>query len=176
MEDPFEEWLPAFFKHASSSSDREEFTRSIGILLRNMDDARQRSVWDRMLRRYWEDRLMGIPPPPPDAEEVEGILDWVPHFDSLFPEAVDLAIRTEYKELDKHMLVHRIAREEFLERYPMATARLVIHLGSLTSERDRWMWHRHTDFLVELIERDLPEDVERNLRELMAKMGLEEEP
>ena len=176
VEDPFEEWLPAFFRHASSSPDRQEFTRSIGILLRNMDDTRQRNVWDRVLRRYWEERLMGIPPPPPDAEEVGSILDWVPHFDSLFPEVVDLAIRTGDDELDKHLLVHRIGRGEFSSRYPGATARLVIHLGNLTSEKDRWMWHHYKDFLVELFERDLPEDVERSLREMMAKMGLEEEP
>ena len=176
VEDPFQEWIPAFFRHAGSSSDREEFTRSIGMLLRNMDDARQRSVWDRMLRRYWDERLLGVPPPPPDAEEIGVILEWVAHFDSLFPEAVDLAIRTGDEELDKHLLVHRIARGEFLIRYPVATARLVIHLGSLTSERDRWMWHHYRDFLVELIERDLPEEVEKSLREMMAKMGLAEEP
>ena len=176
VEDPFEEWLPTFFRHAGSSSDREEFTRSIRMLLQNMDNARQRSVWDRMLRQYWEERLMGVPPPPPDAEEVGGILDWIPHFDSLFPEAVDLAIRTGDEGLDKHLLVHRIARGEIPKRYPLATARLVIHLGSLTSERDRWVWHRYRDFLVELIERDLPEEVDRSLREMMAKMGLEEEP
>ena len=99
-----------------------------------------------------------------------------PHFDSLFPEAVDLAIRTGDDELDKHLLVRRIGRGEFSRRYPGATARLVIHLGSLTSEKDRWMWHHYKDFLVELFERDLPEDVERSLREMMAKMGLEEEP
>ena len=176
VEDPFEEWLPAFFRHAGSSSDRKEFTRSIGVLLRNMDDARQRSVWDRMLRRYWEERLLGVPPPPPDAEEIGVILEWVAQFDSLFPEAVELAIRTGDEELDKHLLVHRIARGEFINRYPVATARLVIHLGSLTSEKDRWMWHHNRDFLIKLIEWDLPEEVEKSLREMMAKMGLVEEP
>ena len=78
VEDPFQDWIPAFFRNAGSASDREGFARSVGVLLGNMDDALQRNVWDRMLRRYWEDRLKGVPPPALDAEEIGVILDWVP--------------------------------------------------------------------------------------------------
>ena len=175
VEDPYE-WLPVFFRNVSLASDRGEFTRSIGMLLRNMDGARQRSVWERGLRRYWEDRLLGVPPPPPDAEEIGAILDWVAHFDSLFPEAVELAIRTGAEQLDKHLLVHRIAGGEFINEHPVPTARLMIHLGSLTGEGGWWMWHHYREFLHELLVRWLPEEVEKSLREMMAKMGLAEEP
>ena len=172
VDDPFQEWIPAFFRNAGSASDREGFARSVGVLLRNMDDARQRSVWDRMLRQYWEERLMGVPPPAPDAEEIGVMLDWVASFDSVFPEAVGLATKTRAHGLDKHLLVHRIARGEFTNRYPVATARLVIHLGSLTDEMQSWMWHNYREFLYKLLAQDLPDDVEEGLREMMAKMGL----
>ena len=172
VEDPFKEWVPAFFRYAGSAADREEFTRSIGMLVQNMDDARQRSVWERMLRRYWEERLLGVPPPPPDAEEIGAILDWVASFDSVFPEAVELATRTGVDGLDKHLLVHRMARGEFINEHPVATARLMIHLGSLTSERDRLMWHHYREFLKELLTRGLPDEVKTGLREMMVKMGL----
>ena len=172
VDDPFHGWIQAFFRHAGSVTDRRDFNRSIGVLLGNMDDARQRSVWDRMLRRYWGERLMGVPPPAPDAEEIGVILDWVPHFDSVFPEAVELAIQSGAEGLDKHLLVHRIERGEFTNRYPVATARLVIHLGSLTGERHSWMWHNYREFLYGLLAQDLPDEVERGLREMMAKMGL----
>ena len=172
VEDPFQEWIPAFFRYAGSAADREEFTRSIGMLVRNMDYARQRNVWERMLRRYWEERLLGVPSPPPDAQEMSAILDWVAHLESLFPEAVELATKTGVDGLDQHLLVHRIARGEFINEHPVATARLMIHLGSLTNEKDRWMWHHYGEFLKELVARDLPDEVKVGLREMMAKMGL----
>ena len=50
------------------------------------------------------------------------------------------------------MLVHRIARGEFADQYPAATARLTIHLGNITKEADRWMWHSYQEFFDDLEE------------------------
>ena len=85
---------------------------------------------------------------------------------------MDLATQTRAEGLDKHLLIHRIARGEFTNRHPVATARLVIHLGSLTNDRQSWMWHHYSEFLQKLLAQDLPDDVEEGLREMMAKMGL----
>ena len=54
----------------------------------------------------------------------------------------------------------------------MATALLVIHLGSLTDERHGWMWHHYREFPYKWLARDLPDEVEKGLPEMMAKMGL----
>ena len=172
IEDPFHEWIPSFFRHADSGGARQAFARSIGMLLGNMDDARQRDVWDRILSRYWEERLRGVPPPSPDTAEISAILDWLPVLGGVFPEAVKLATKTGGEGLDKHLLVHRIARGEFADQYPEATARLTIHLGSITKEADRWMWHSYQEFFDDLLKRQLPEDLETDLREMMAEMGL----
>ena len=171
-EDPFDEWIPAFFTHANSAEDRRHFTWSIGVLLGNMDDTFQRRVWDRMLRRYWEGRLHGVPLPPPDAQEIGAILDWLPTLDSVFPEAVGLAIQIGGVSLDNHSLVRRIARAEFAQKYPEATARLLIHLGSMTKEQNRWMWYAEKGLFDDLLQQELPQDVKTDLRELMAELGL----
>ena len=172
VEDPFEKWMPDFFTKAVLASDREHFTWSIGVLLNSMDDTRQRQVWERMLRRYWEDRLRGVPAPPPDAAEIKAILDWLPHFQSLFPEAVELATKTWGERLDSHLLVHRIASNGLWQLHPEATASLLVHLGYMTKEEANWMWHREQDLLNGLLDVGISEDAERGIRELMERVGI----
>ena len=172
VEDPFEKWIPDFFTQAVLASDREHFTWSIGVLLNSMDDTRQRQVWERMLRRYWKGRLRGVPAPPPDPAEIKAILDWLPHFQSLFPEAVELATKTWGERLDDHLLVHRIGRGDLWQLYPEATASLLVHLGSMTKEEANWMWHAEQGLLEGLLEIGISEDAARGIRELMARVGI----
>ena len=92
--------------------------------------------------------------------------------DSVFPEAVCLATQTGGVSLDNHSLVRRIARAEFAQKYPEATARLLIHLGSMTKEQNRWMWYAEKGLFDDLLQQELPQDVKTGLRELMAELGL----
>ena len=52
----------------------------------------QKELWNRWLRRYWENRSKGVPTPLEDVE-VEWMQNWLPQLHSLFAEGVELALR-----------------------------------------------------------------------------------
>ena len=116
--------------------------------------------------------MQGVPPPPPDVGEIGAILDWLLTLHSIFPEAADLATRTEGVSLDRHSLVLRIARGGFGQKNPEATASLLVYLGSMTREQDKSMWCAEEDLLNDLLRQELPQDAKTDFRDLMAELGL----
>ena len=169
VDEPLDPWLPKFFENAEVE-DICQFAWCIGAHLRGMDDAKQQESWERWLKRYWENRLQGIPAPLDIPSEVEEILDWLPYFSGLFPEAVELAIRLPQTTLERGSVIDELSKGELWSKYPEATAKLLIHLGGF--ESPPWAWHGGKQLIKELLERDLATDIKTKLKELSARLGL----
>ena len=133
IDDPLAEWIPRFFEHADSSS-RSCFAAQIGYFLGNVDDAKQQELWTRWLFQFWENRLQGIPVRLSD-EEIPEMIAWAPRFDSLFPDAVNLAIKMRLNEaVHGHpfwMSLHRIQKNRVWTSHPESTAEFLLHLKPL---------------------------------------------
>lgn len=172
VDDPSEEWIPRVFAFASHPGDREHFVWSIGTYLENMDSTSQELLWERFLRRYWEDRINGVPPPSLSEEEVKIMLEWTPRFKTLFPDAVNLAIQMPGVTLDDSHLIYRIEEEKLWEKYPESTGKLLVSLGVAAGGRAGWEWHEAKEVIEGLLEYEISEDVKRDLTELVAKLGL----
>lgn len=126
--DPREQLLPTLFQDGTEE-DRAAFARSLGQLMRQFDDAALERLWTGWLRGYWNDRLLGVPAPLTPAE-CRRMLEWLPHFGTIFPDAVSLAIRMPALPGDERHMLHALREATLGERFPVATARLLIYLAN----------------------------------------------
>ena len=122
VEAPLDSWIPKFFETAEPD-DRAQFAWQIGHTLDDMDDAKQREWWHRWLRRYWENRLQGVPALLA-ADEIHAMLDWLPYLRGVYPDAVDVAIRMEPVSLENTLVIHQINQSQLWQEHPQATAKL----------------------------------------------------
>ena len=171
VDKPLDVWIPRFFESAESE-DKRRFAWALGRDFHDMDNERQREWWERWLKRYWENRLSGIPAPL-DAGEVEAMLDWLPHLNVLFHEAVELAIQMPQTPLDRNSIIHEISRGDLWEKYPEATAKLLIHVAD--SESPGWAWHGGKELIDRLLQLSLPNDLRAKLKEIPSRLGLSTE-
>ena len=134
-----------------------------------MDDARQREWWERWLERYWINRLAGVPKPLDDGE-IRLMLGWLPALKTLFPTAVELALRVRSVPLSASRTIHDLDRGEHWRESPEAVAKLLIHLGQHASPD--FAWHGSRELIVKLLSCELPDGLRKPLLELAAKLGL----
>ena len=91
IDDPVSEWIPRLLQHASDDY-RRTFAWHVRQNLRQVDDAQRTACWQRWLRRYWEDRLQGVPQRL-CAEEIDTMLNWLTLLEPVFAQAIDIAIQ-----------------------------------------------------------------------------------
>ena len=171
VDQPLDVWIPKFFESAEPE-DKRRFAWALGGELNRMDDGRQHEWWERWLMRFWEKRLQGIPVPL-DAGEVEEMLGWLPYLDRLFPKAVDLVIQMPQTPLERNSTIDEMNDGDLPCKYPRATAKLLVHLADCDSPQ--WAWHDGKELIDRLLRFDLPIALERELKELLAKLGLSTE-
>ena len=168
VDEPLEEWIPKFFSKAQAE-DRRGFALSISDQLRTMDPEPQRELWYRWLREYWENRQNGKPEPL-DQSETRVMFYWLPHLHDLFPEAVELAIKTTNLPSDFSPTTYLRRNQGKAERYPEATAKLLIFLADQRLVRHAWLGTQ--ELFEKLLNQNLPEDMEHRLRDIQVELGL----
>ncbi len=168
IEDPCEKWIPLLLTKGGEDAG-DLVTRHIGYLLDDIDDSRQREWWQRWLRKYWENRLEGAPLVFTPTE-IKHMLDWLPHLHTLFPEAVDLAVQMPKSPVQHSFIVHQLERTDLPEQYPESIVQLMEYLESIGS---RSIWYGAKKLSDKVLAMDLEPSLEKRLRELIAKLGLE---
>jgi hypothetical protein len=126
LNDPLQNWVPAFFQYASLK-DRGTFAEQLDRLLGQMDNLGRRDLWRRWLGEYWERRLDAIPRPIEDRE-LRHMWQWPLHMGDLFSDAVDLAVRMRRIALDSSLIPRRLVESEYLQWYPDEVGRYVVGL------------------------------------------------
>ena len=162
VDNPIENWIPRFFDNATEE-DRNHFAYVIGLQhLNDLDVSRQREWWERWLKRYWQNRLEGVPKQLTSGE-VEQMLDWLQYFKGdVFPEAVDVAIRMKSVPIQGGFSFYKFNQSDLWQRYPEAIAKLLVYLG----DGDR-------ELIEKLLASDIPEYLKIKLKELRVTLGLE---
>lgn len=125
VEDPTSELLPALFKHGSAE-DRIHFASQLRYFLRQMQPSAKQRLWDAWLHRYWLDRLQSVPAALNEAE-IRVMLDWLPHLDHLYPEAVAMMIRSPRIRLEQNSVLYELRESDLVTRYPSKTAELIVY-------------------------------------------------
>ncbi|MDE2991644.1 MAG: DUF4020 domain-containing protein [Chloroflexota bacterium] len=172
VDDPLSEWIPKLFRYADTAEDRRQFVGAIGNVLRNMSDANQQNLWERFVRPYWENRIHGVPPQSLQAIEVQAMMKWLPTLKGVYPEAVELVIRTPGAVLEDGMLLYVITQEKVWEAYPEATARLLLHFGALAGGQTGHEWYGAKELIDSLLGLDISADARAGLEDLVVRLGL----
>lgn len=172
VSDPTEllnDWIPKLFANVGDE-DRVRFGQNLASRIKRMEDAQQRELWGRWLERYIENRLQGVPAPL-FSGEVGAILDWLPHFNSLFPDAVELAVKMAPQQLDHSFTLYRIKEGTLWETYPESVAALLAFLDRCTLSP--YVWHFEGKELIDkLLEAGLTDDSKRSLLAISVRRGL----
>ena len=167
VDDPLDEWIPEFFRNVEPE-DKERFAWAIGDVLASAEDVRRRGWWNRWIKRYWENRLQGVPFPL-EPVEIKAMIGWLPEVGALFPDAVELAIRMQPTPLMRSSIIHKIHQGNFWSMHPEATATLLIWIAD--SKSPSWVWYEGIKLISELLKHDLPEDLRERLKEIPALLG-----
>lgn len=125
-DEPMQNVLPALIQ-TGSSNDRAAFAASIGNFLRTMEAPAKQALWQRWLKHYWKLRQDGIGAAFDDRETVR-MLEWLPHLDCLFDEAVALAVLAPPVMLGQNNLLLALRKSELVVQFPEAAAQLLIYL------------------------------------------------
>ena len=167
--DPLETWVPKLLDHGGEEA-RRRFAFEIGSHLRRMDETRQREWWGRWLKRYWENRVQGVPAPL-ESGEVETMLGWLPALTGVFPEAVALAVRMHQVPLQHGDVIYELSKSDSLVRkHPQEVAKLLNYLGQCDSPG--YVWYKGAELVEKLFQSGLPKDLEQRLKELKARKRL----
>ena len=129
--DPTQDLLPALFQHGPAE-DRAAFASRLGFILKDMEESARQRLWDDWLRRYWQNRLNGLPVAL-QQDEVQQMLRWLLHLGDIFPEAVNLAVRfpKDVQILD----LFELRESDLVPRFPEATAHLLVYLANAQCNR-----------------------------------------
>ena len=168
VDEPLNSWIPRFFAIAGVE-DKRQFAWNLGNILRHMENESLHGLWQRWLNTYWENRLQGTPAPL-DPTEAGAMLNWLPNLGSLYPQAVDLAIKMPSPRLENSLIVHQLNQEKMWERYPQETAKLLIYLAD--SNCNPWVWYEGRDMIQKLTTQGLPGDLNTELATILARLGL----
>ncbi len=176
VEDPVKKWIPEFFKR-SSEENRREFTHRLDSLIRlsylHKQEDWLRDVWNRWLKRYWKNRLYGVPKPL-DNEEIKKMFSWPIYFGSAFPEAVELAVKREptarFGPVGSNF-VRKLSDSDLWSKYPDAAAEMVLYIDKISS-----LWEfrsiKGKELIDSLLTRELPDDdLKRDLEDLRARLS-----
>lgn len=165
MEDGGDEWTAEFFKHANGEAKRM-FALQISRSLRDLDENRQREWWERWLRTYWENRLVGVPCPL-DDEEIATMLEWAVRLTGVFPEVVKVATRMRTARLDRSLILYYAGEADLADRYPSELTLFLLHLNQC--ETEPWFWLGVREIVNKLVPRNLPANLNLRLRELLVR-------
>ena len=185
-EDPLERWIPKFFQYASQEqpSEPEEpmlfprnaqetknlFAAEVGSRLQRMSEAEQQEWWQRWLKRYWENRLQGVPAVL-ETGEIAHMLEWLPHLTAIFPEAVDLAVQMPQRSLQNCWVIDEFSindENDVWQRHPESTAKLLIYLWECNLPRSSWRSAR--ELIDQLLLPNISPEYERELQEIRIQL------
>lgn len=166
VKDPLNEWIPELFLHGTLEA-RCHFASRISSHLVQMDESMQHECWQCWLKKYWENRLQGVPAVL-ESEESKEMLRWLICFRSLFPEAVDLAIQMPNTPLQQSFVLYDLKDNELLQQYPETVAKLLLYLGE--SGSPRYILHELPEIIIK-IQKSIPPSLKDKLLELVAKLG-----
>ena len=100
------------------------------------------------------------------------MLKWLPTLKSIYPEAVEMVIRTPGAVLEDGMLIYEIAQENVWKAYPEATARLLVHFGAVAGGQAGHEWHGAKELIDSLLGLDISADARAGLEDLVVRLGL----
>lgn len=172
VDDNLSVYILKFFQHMDNN-DRYILANQVWFVLRNLEGENQRKLWDKWLKSYWENRLVGKPESLLPGE-IGCMIEWLPCLTEVFPEAVALAVAMPLRIASlEGRIVHELNESDskLWDRYPEDVARLLVHLGE--SQSPSHAWDKLPALVDKLFEKGISPRHKRGLEELLAKLGFD---
>ena len=167
VDEPLEKWTPLLFAN-SDEDDLYSFAGEIGRILENMADPQKVELWNRWLKRYWQNRLVGKPAPL-TQKEIEEMLRWPRDLTVVFDESVDLAVAMPNTAL-KHLGISGfIVDKDLAQRFPDGAAKLIEYLDR--SETSPWDWHDTQPVFEALLQSEITVELKGRIQDIQARHG-----
>ena len=170
--DPLCKWIPKLLRYGSKET-KDCFASEVGIHLYYMDELeqqdnseQQKKWWQHWLKRYWENRLQGVPAVL-ESSEVERMLDWLLHLTSVFSEAVDLAVQMPQTPLENCGVIYELSDSDLLQNHPEAVAKLLIYLWECDRRYARYPGQK---IINELLPLNISSELKRELEEIKVQL------
>jgi hypothetical protein len=164
-------WLPNVIRTLKDQELRA-LAAEIDHALCNLDTSTVDEIWERWLKRYWEERLLGRPKPfTPDEARHTGC--WALSVGKHFPEAVKLVAALQPRPRFEHVgFLSRIDSMRLAQNYPAATADLLLVYFSAPD------LHLYADNTMQniwraLVQAELPPEDLRKVEEAMFRLGVD---
>ena len=192
VEDPIDEWIPKLFQYASPKAPstttettrterqflphdvqgiKTDFALEVCLRLQVMDESAQQEWWQRWLKRYWKNRLQGVPAGEFESGEVANMLDWLPHLGVVFPEAVDLAVRMPQIPSRNCWIIaglSKIDENDLWQSFPKRVAKLLIYLWGCNFSR--YDWRSARDLIDNLLSSNISSKLKEELEEIKVQL------
>ena len=165
-DDPVGTWIPGLFHHATED-DRHLFIREIEEWLEHMNDSQRMDLWERWLRCYWGNRVVGIPDGLKPRESGE-MLRWLPFLHGALEEAVGIASRMPENAETHYDVTAQLSKSVRPETCCDAIARLLIYLGACEKYHG---WFKGKELADKLRRCGVAQDLEVGLKDLVARQG-----
>ena len=117
VEDPIDKFIPAFLKNSDAES-RRRFAFEMKHRLMNMQDEAKKTIWDKWLRSYFENRNNGIPVKLTNEDRLE-MLDWIVELEPVFEEAVDVVCKGEPPKKVNSRFLFSFWDKKMAAKYPL---------------------------------------------------------
>lgn len=115
------------FLSAVTDEERIRWASSFGQTLKGMDEPAKAAMWTQWLRRYWKDRLDGIPVPL-TVREGEEMVEWSIHLGHVFPDVVASALVTPIPDMQGSFMLTELSELDLRKQYPKESAALILHV------------------------------------------------
>ena len=168
VSDPFPEWIPKIFQYGDDNIGHI-FAHQVWLILRNLEGEHQERCWEKWLKDYWENRLVGKPKSL-RPEEIGRMIEWLPHLTEVFPEAVELAVQMPSGSLDHCQIVHELNESNLWKRYPKDVSELLVYLEE-SKLQGYIFWDELPELVGKLRQQDISEKHKEGLKELLVKLG-----
>ena len=158
--DPVESgWLKKFVI-ATKQEDRYSWASSVSRMLKQVPTDQRENLWGRWIRRYWSDRIQGIPSLL-SGLEITGMAEWPLQLQEVFAQAVQLLLKSPAPvtkdEYHYAFVLMQLQESSAGNRQPTALAHFILYLLQAASRLDA------PDSVRALVLRLIPTDAERTV-------------
>lgn len=167
-DDPLREWIPLLLENRPDS-DRQHFAWVIERYLERADADTLREWWCRWLKRYWKNRVEGVPLSL-DSAETAAMFRWLSKLSTVFAEAVEVAVQMPASASPLGGIdLDEIRSACPVSKHAEALAKLALRLG----ESDLYLLDEKEmpALIEELLGADLPAATKSRLREMAVRCG-----
>jgi len=165
--DPLEQgWLKRFLLKADSN-DRKEFATFLRVALENLPEKYRIQIWNDRLKKYWVERIRGIPIKL-EFDEVSEMIEWLFPLQKISRDVIQQICSSPVPSQVGPTFFRRLKETNLPEIEPDAICDLLLRLAPRSISLD---WPDILDIIRGLIQKQVPKEKIHKACEALAKEG-----